>query len=170
MAREMTGNEQYSNELTTQVYKATHDGEGNRLPYMHRSFISFSYGGKIIEDFNLIVVNGSDMLSKSLYANFEDSTTNNSVLNGQYYWGTHFNANNLQLTLATDGMTQNQLDDFKRWFRPGIERELILSEHPNRAIRARIAEPPSMEVLPFEKQVSSIIDNIVYNTFVDTFG
>lgn len=164
MARTIIGNEYYSTDLVTQVYQATHNGEGNRLPYMQRSFISFSYGGKIIEDFNLIVVNSSNMLSKSLYASFEDSVTNNPVLDGQYYWGTHFNSNNLQLTLATDGMTQNQLDDFKRWFRPGIERELILSEHPNRAILARIAEPPSMEVLPFEKQVSSIIDNIVYNT------
>lgn len=148
----------------SQVYLATHDGAGNSLPYMSRSFISFTFGGKVIEDFNLIVVNGSDMLSKPLYASFEDNVTNNSVLDGQYYWGTHFNANNLQLTLATDGITQNQLDDFKRWFRPGIERELILSEHPNRAIFARVAEPPAMEMLPFEKQISHTIDNIIYNT------
>lgn len=164
MAREIIGNEIENNNSYSQVYLVTHNGEGARLPYMHRSFISFSYGGKIIEDFNLIVVNGSDMLSKPLYASFEDSVTNNSVLDGQYYWGTHFNSNNLQLTLATDGITQNQLDDFKRWFRPGIERELILSEHPNRAILARIAEPPAIEMLPFEKQISHTIDNLVYNT------
>ena len=40
----------------TQVYMATHNGEGekSRLPFMNRSFISFSFGGKYIEDFNLI--------------------------------------------------------------------------------------------------------------------
>ena len=32
-----------------QVYEATHVGE-NLLPYMKRSFISFSFGGKRIED------------------------------------------------------------------------------------------------------------------------
>ena len=37
----------------TQVYTATHDRAGNYLPYMNRSFISFSYGGKNIEDFDL---------------------------------------------------------------------------------------------------------------------
>ena len=36
----------------TQVYTATHNGEGasSRLPFMNRSFISFSFGGKYIED------------------------------------------------------------------------------------------------------------------------
>ena len=42
----------------TQVYVATHDGAGNYLPYMNRSFISFSYGGKNIEDFSLLSFDG----------------------------------------------------------------------------------------------------------------
>ena len=59
---------------TTQVYKATHIGE-LRLPYMNRSFISFSYGGKNIEDFNLIAYNKNDQMSRDLYASFVDTTT-----------------------------------------------------------------------------------------------
>ena len=39
----------------TQVYDVTHDG-ADYLPYMSRSFISFSYGGKNIEYFNLIAI------------------------------------------------------------------------------------------------------------------
>ena len=42
-------NGQYRNQLTetpkSQVFRATHDGEGIRLPYRYRSFISFSYNG-----------------------------------------------------------------------------------------------------------------------------
>ena len=38
----------------TQVWYATHDGGGAPLPYRQRSFISFSFGGKWIEEFNLI--------------------------------------------------------------------------------------------------------------------
>ena len=40
-----------------QVFTVTHDGEGNPLSAIEKSFISFSWGGKNIEDFSLIVVN-----------------------------------------------------------------------------------------------------------------
>ena len=157
---QLIGSENAGSPATSQVYKATHDGAGNRLSFMYRSFISFTYGGKAIEDFNLIVVIDGDRLSKPLYAGFEDVTTNNSVLDGQYYWGTHFNNGDLSLTLSTDGMTQKNLDDFREWFAPGKVRELILSEHPNRAIMARVADSPSMEVLPFEEKTSIKIDDV----------
>lgn len=145
----------------TQTFLATHDGEGNRLPYMNRSFISFSYGGKPIEDFNLIVT-FNDRLEKNAYADFEDTTSEYETLDGQYYWGTHFKANQLNFTLSTDGMTQQNLDDFKRYFIPGVERELILAEHPNRAIMARVSAAPSMSFLPFEELVT------VRNTQIST--
>ena len=51
MARTLYGDEVASSKVMTQVYDATHRGDGKRLPYMNRSFISFSFGGKYIEDF-----------------------------------------------------------------------------------------------------------------------
>jgi len=41
---------------------ATHNGAGDRLPLMNRSFISFSYGGKPIEDFGLIAITDGDAI------------------------------------------------------------------------------------------------------------
>lgn len=165
MSNVLNGNEVESGVLSySQVYSATHDGAGNRLPYMQKSFISFSYGGKLIEDFDLIVVNGNDRLSQALYAPFEDSTTDYLTVDGQYYWGTHLKANAKQFVLATDEIDESKLDAFKKWFKPGIARELILSEHPNRAIMARVAEPPAMEMLPFEKKVTHIINGVSYET------
>lgn len=143
----------------TQVYKVTHDGEGKRLPFMNRSFISFSYGedqnGRpvYIEDFNLIVTNTGDRMEKNLYANFSDLTSSYDTIPGQFYWGTYFHENSLTFNLTTDEMTQDELDKFKYWFRAGSIRELILSEHPNRAIMARIATPPAMSMIPFEKKI-----------------
>lgn len=137
----------------TQVYKATHDGT-QRLPYRNRSFISFSYGGKVIEDFNLIAITENNAISRNTYAPFEDNITESEIYDGQIYWSSHFNANTLTLPLFTDGMTDLQFDDFKKWFCPGEIRELILAEHPNRGIMARIAEPPAIELLPFEKKIT----------------
>lgn len=149
----------------TQVYLATHEsGSADYLSYMNRSFISFSYGSKNIEDFNLIAITEGNNLNRQAYANFVDNVTASEIYDGQLFWSTHFNNNQLSLTLATDGMTEENLNDFQEWFKPGQEKELILAEHPNRAILARIAEPPHLNLLPFETEMAVKIANTEYNT------
>lgn len=162
--QELIGKEQWSsNEQNTQVYQATHDGGGKRLPYMGKSFISFSYGGKFIEDFGLVVVT-NDRLNRGFYSEFNDVVTEHEVVDGQLYWGTRLSPNKIELTLATDGMTEKQIDNFREWFTPGCAREFILSEHPNRAIIARVSEVPQYSFIPFEKISTITINNIEYET------
>lgn len=142
-----------------QVQSAFKDGQGNPLPFIGKQFISFSYGGKNIEEFDLLVVFKSDRLEKGIYAPFNDTTTEQAELDGQMFWASNFRANNLTFTLATDGITSDQLEKFKNWFQPGIEKELILSEHHNRAILARVADVPQISLLPFEKKIEVMVGN-----------
>lgn len=149
----LIGQENFSNiRENTQVYNATHDGAGNSLSHMNKSFISFSFGERYIEDFGLLVTI-DDRLKKGIYSSFTDLTSSFDTLDGQLYWGSKIEPNKLDLILSTDGITEKQLDDFKEWFAPGKIRELILSEHPNRAIMARVATAPEMALLPFQQQV-----------------
>ena len=157
----LDGTEIASNMKRSQVYQATHVGE-RILPYMNRSFISFTYGGKRIEDFNLIATISGDRLSRDAYASFSDTVTTYDILDGQHYWATHFQANQMDFTLSTDGIDQKMLDDFLHWFRPGIGRELILAEHPNRAIIARVKEVPRIDMLPFESTTVMKISSETY--------
>lgn len=147
----------------TQVYQATHNGE-DYLPFMYRSFISFSFGGKNIEDFNLIAITENNAMQKQGYADFTDITSSYDILDGQLYWGTKMNPNKIEFVLVTDGITQNQLDDFLYWFQPGIQKELILAEHPNRCILARVSNSPTISVLPFEEKITVQIENQPYET------
>jgi len=64
------------------VYKVTHDGAGNRLPLMYRSFISFTYGGKNIEDFGLIVITENNSIQKDLHASFKDIVSEPETIDG----------------------------------------------------------------------------------------
>ena len=145
----------------TQVYMATHNGD-LYLPYKDRAFISFSYGGKNIEDFNLIAITENNSLNRKGYANFIDNVTTSDIYDGQLYWSTHFQNNEFSFTLATDGMTEEQLNSFKQWFKPGEIKELILSENPNRAILARVSTVPLLNLLGFEKQVNVTIAEEIY--------
>lgn len=144
--------------MGVQVQTATRDGQGNPLSILNRQFISFSYGGKDIEDFNLLVVFDNDRLSKKIYAPFNDTTTEQAELDGQMFWRSNFKAGQLNFSLATDGMTSKELEEFKQWFKPGIEKELILSEHHNRAILARISNSPQINLLPFEHEQMVMIN------------
>lgn len=147
----------------TQVYSATHEGE-NYLPFMKRSFISFSYDDKNIEDFGLIVTFSSDRLSRPGSAPFEDKVTELEIMNGQNYWDTHYKANSLSFTLSTDKMTQQQLDNFLHHFRAGRCAPLVLSEHPNREIIARVASAPELNLLPFESPIEIVLSGNTLKT------
>ena len=161
----LEGTEVASNSVKhTQVYYATHDGEGKTLPFMNRSFISFSYGGKNIEDFNLIATVSGDRWQANGYANFNDLTTSYDVLDGQFFWGSHYSTYELSLELSTDGITQEELDNFLHWFTPGQYKELILAEHPNRARLARVSAVPALSMLPFEKKIDVQIGGSTYST------
>lgn len=160
----LVGQENFNETINKgQVYLATHDGVGNRLPYMSRSFISFTFGGKAIEDFNLIATI-DDKMENSLYAPFSDITSTYDIIDGQLYWGTRLEANQINFTLSTDGITENQLEEFKYWFSPGVERELVLTEHPNRYIFARVSEKLVFSCLPFEEKKEVKIGGRFYNT------
>lgn len=148
----------------SQVFLATHKINDTRSSYRERSFISFSFGGKLIEDFDLISTVNGDRMTRELSGSFDDLTTNYDVIQGQYYHGTYFRTNSLSLTLSTDGIDQHKLEEFKHWFAGGQTRELILSEHPNRAIMARVAQPPQMDMLPFEKEVAFMVGSYEYTT------
>jgi hypothetical protein len=72
---------------------------------MNRSFISFSFGGKYIEDFGLIATIDGDRLQRRGYAEFEDLVSEYEVLDGHFYWGTHHTNHELEFNLATDAIT-----------------------------------------------------------------
>ena len=152
----------------TQVYTATHDGN-LYLPYMHRSFISFSYGGKNIESFNVLATIENNSLNRNAYATFSDNVATSDVYDGQVYWNTHYHTYEISFNLATDHMSEEDLENFKEWFKPGQIKELILAEHPNRAILARVASVPMLNLIPFEYSIETKIANLPYKTSITTY-
>lgn len=150
--------------MAIQIQTITKDGQGNPLSILSRQFFSFSYGGRNIEDFDLVATFPNDRLDKTIYAEFNDTVSEYSELDGQLFWLSSFTAGKINFTLSTDGITVSQLEDFKSWFRPGIERELILSENHNRGILARVASAPAMSLLPFEQDIEVEVNNTIYTT------
>lgn len=139
--------------MGVQVRTATFDGEGKSLPIISRQFISFEWGGKNIEDFDLLATVVNNRMSKAVYAPFTDTTKSYSYIDGQSYWGSTMQSQTINFNLSTDGMDSKKYEEFKAWFKPGIARKLILSEYPFRYAMARVSSAPQMSMLPFEKEI-----------------
>lgn len=152
----------------TQVFMATHDGETHLQP-RHRSFISFSFDGHDIEEWNLISITPGDRMERGIYSDFSDLTSEYDVLDGHFYWGTHLQGRTLSFVLATDEMTEAQLASFQRFFRPGKVADLILAETPNRKIRARVSSAPTYAVLAFGKKVDVKVGDTTFPTEITVY-
>ena len=90
-----------------------------------KEFIDFEFNGKHISEFGLVVVSDGDRLTFDASPEFEDESSEVSGADGQLYWGTRYKTRKYEYNLATDGMTEQQLNDFKRHFQPGTYGKLV---------------------------------------------
>lgn len=120
---------------------------------MERQFISFSYNGRDIEEFDLIVTMASDGLQDNLYAGFEGRIKEFTELDGQQYYITKYNPKTLTFSLVSDGMTEKQLSEFIHHFTPDKVGKLVLSQHSYRYGEARLSDVPSINMTPYEKKI-----------------
>lgn len=143
-----------------QVYTATHGESGNALSSLERSFISFKWGDKDIQEFNLISTTTNDMFSEmSMLPQFQDLTTTQENVDGQMHWGSYYTKRDFSLTLSTDGMTTEQVNNFKNYFRPGISRKFILSQSPYLYTYARLTQVPTFTFVPFKDYIETNFNN-----------
>lgn len=127
-----------------------------------KEFIDFSFAGKHISEFGLVAVSDGDRHSLDMSPSFQDETSTVNGLNGQYYWGTTFDAGTISFKLATDGITEQQLADMKRHFMPGKYGKLVLDERIGRYCYARVSSVITLNFIPFQEE--KVIRDIKVNT------
>lgn len=118
-----------------------------------KEFIDFEFDGKHISDFGWIAAISGDRLSIDASSDFEDETSEVNGVSGQYYWGTRRKAGSLTFSLATDGITEQQLNAFKIHFKPGKYGKFIKDELSHRYGYARISSKTTFTVIPFKREI-----------------
>lgn len=136
----------------------------NKKHIMDRQFISFSYDGRDIEEFDLIATMDKEGFIDNLYAGFEGRIKEFTELDGQQYYVTKYNPKTLTFQLVSDGMTEQQMSDFVHHFSPDKVGKLILSQHSYRYGEARLSDVPSITMVPYEKKVNVKIGGAEYET------
>lgn len=115
-----------------------------------KEYIDFEFDGKCISEFGLVAVSDGDRYSFAASSEFSDETTEVKGYDGQHFWGTNLKAKKTTYSLATDGMTEEQLNAFKRHFQPGKYGKFIDSHLSHRYSYRRLAEVVEFKLIPFQ--------------------
>ena len=118
-----------------------------------KEFIDFEFDGRHISEFGLVAVFGGGRHSLNAIPEFEDETTEVEGLGGQYFWGSRYKAKTRTFTLHTDGMTEAQLNDFKKHFQPGKYGKFIEDKLACRYGWARLSQAVTFNVVPFKTTI-----------------
>jgi hypothetical protein len=81
-----------------------------------KEYIDFEFDGKFLSEFNLVAVSDGDRYSFQTSPDFNDDVSEVKGVIGQHYWGTNFRTLKRTFSLSTDGMTEAELNAFKRHF------------------------------------------------------
>ena len=130
-----------------------------------KEFIDFEFDGKHISEFGMVAVFNGDRHSFSSTPSFEDETSTVNGMEGQYYWGTKINEKRMSFSLATDGMTEAEVNAFKLHFKPGKYGKFIEDKLAHRYGYCRITNASNFSVIPFQKTVTIRGENIKINEY-----
>ena len=123
----------------------------NLMPW-GKEYIDFSFAGRHISEFGLVAVTSGDRYQFAGSPEFEDETSNVNGVWGQYYWGTNYKTKTYSYSLATDGMTERQFEDFKRHFRPGHYGQFYEDAWFGRYCYVRIKTVIDFTFIPFQEE------------------
>lgn len=124
----------------------------NLMPW-GKEYIDFSFAGRHISEFGLVAVTSGDRYQFAGSPEFADETSTVNGVWGQYYWGTNFKTKTYSYSLATDGMTERQYEDFKRHFRPGHYGQFYEDTWFERYCYVRIKTVVDFTFIPFQEEV-----------------
>lgn len=130
-----------------------------------KEFIDFEFDGRHISEFGLVAVFGGGRHSLNAIPEFEDETTEVEGLGGQYFWGSRYKAKTRTFTLHTDGMTEAQLDDFKKHFQPGKYGKFIEDKLACRYGWARLSQGVTFNVVPFKTTIQLLGRDVEVNEY-----
>lgn len=140
--------------MSLQTDSLTHTPGGALRAPWEKEFIDFSFDGKYISEFGMVAVFDGDRHSFAAQPEFDNETTSVNGAAGQLYWGSNIKSKKMTFKVATDGMTEAQVNAFKNHFQPGRYGKFIEDKLAHRYGYCRITQVINFSVLPFRKNIN----------------
>lgn len=130
-----------------------------------KEFIDFEFNGKHISEFGMVAVFDGDRHTFAATPDFENETTEINGAAGQLFWGTKVKSKKMTFSLATDGMTEQQVNAFKYHFKPGQYGKFIEDKLTHRYGYCRVSDVVEFKVVPFRKYINMLGTQVPINEY-----
>lgn len=137
-----------------QTQSLTHTTSGELRAPWEKEFIDFQFDGKYISEFGMVAVFDGDRHSFSAQPDFDNETTTVNGAAGQLYWGSNIKSKKMTFKVATDGMTERQVNAFKNHFQPSRYGKFIEDKLAHRYGYCRVTQVINFSVVPFRKNIT----------------
>lgn len=117
---------------------------------MSGDFIGFSLGGVHSSLLGVIRTSDGSRYNENLLPSIQDKTTLVPGRDGNYFFGSTFNQKPINIQIAFDGVTREQLTQMKQLYGNKTLQKLIFDEAPDRFYWVKSTGTPSIKYIPFD--------------------
>ena len=114
-------------------------------------FVGFKFDGVRSEVLGIKRVSGGDRYNEKLHPDMEDKTAEVPGLDGSYFFGTDYKARTIDIDIAFDHLTEEQLRTLRTHFGSREIKELIFDEEPYKRYMAKIESPIELSYVCFDE-------------------
>lgn len=113
-------------------------------------FIGFSLGGVHSSLLGIIRISDGSRYNENLLPSIQDKTALVPGRDGNYFFGSTFNQKPINIQIAFDGITREQLTQIKQLYGSKMLQKLIFDETPDRFYWVKSTGTPSIKYIPFD--------------------
>lgn len=137
-------------------------------------FTGFTFNGVHSSELGLTQVSDNSRYTENLYPTIQDKTVQIPGADGTYYFGSFYTQRPINISVAFDDISEEQLQNIKRVFGDKKIHDLIFDETPYKVYRVKSTGTPNLKYVCFNKGPDTFDrdyeDNLRYETKEQLYG
>ena len=137
-------------------------------------FTGFTFNGVHSSELGLTRVSDNSRYTENLYPTIQDKTVQIPGADGTYYFGSFYTQRPINISVAFDDVSEEQLQNIKRIFGDKKIHDLIFDETPYKVYRVKSTGTPNLKYVCFNKGPDTFDrdyeDNLKYETKEQLYG
>lgn len=137
-------------------------------------FMGFTFNGVHSSEFGLTRVSDNSRYAENLFPTIQDKTVQVPGADGTYYFGSYYTQRPINISVAFDDISEEQLQNIKKVFGDKKIHDLIFDETPYKVYRVKSTGTPNLKYVCFNKGPDNFDrdyeDNLKYDTEEQLYG
>lgn len=115
----------------------------------HIDYIGFTFNERHSSELGIVRTSDGSRFNENLLPISEDKTVSVPGGDGTYYFGSYFTKREFEVMYAFDNLTEEDLEDLKKWLGDKKIHDLVFDEAPYKKYRAKVVGSSAIKYIPF---------------------